>query len=120
MTWTATTAIPATSGVGFASGDGGIDALQAASIMAAVTINRFFMDFLFQCLPDGRLLDLDLGNGLRCASLGVVAYLAGKLQHFGLVGTGNRPAVRSALDVCATDRQQKRQRPDKPNLRAKH
>jgi hypothetical protein len=109
-----------TSGLGFASGDGGIDALQAVSIMATVTINRFLMDFFLQCLPDGRLLDLDLGNGFRCAALGVVAHLSGKLQHFGLICAGNRPAIRSALDVRAAHRQQKRQRPDQPNLRAKH
>jgi hypothetical protein len=109
-----------TSGLGFASGDGGIDALQAVSIMATVTINRFLMDFFLQCLANRGLLDLDLGNGFRCAALGVVAYLSGKLQHFGLIGTGNRPAICSAFDVCAAHCQQKRQRPDEPNLRAKH
>jgi hypothetical protein len=109
-----------TSGLGFASGDGGINALQLVSRMHTLAVHKFFMNFPFHRRTDGCVLDLNLRNGLGGAALGIVTHLSGKLQHFGLICSRNRPAIRSALDVCTAHRQKKRQRPDQPNLRAKH
>lgn len=55
-----------TSGLGFLSGESGIDELQAASVSNAIPVHRLFTDLSLDSLAHGDIFDLDGANGLCC------------------------------------------------------